>query len=82
MAKNFKRRNYFIDKSFQSKFIFKFALIVVISAALMTVATLYFSQDSNTVAIENTRVVVKKTSDFILPILAVTVISSFVFCLT
>ncbi|MBN3040576.1 MAG: methyl-accepting chemotaxis protein [Candidatus Omnitrophica bacterium] len=68
----FKRRNYFIDKKFQTKFIVKFCLIVVVSSALIVGGILYLSQNSNTVAIENTKVVVKRTSDFILPIVIIT----------
>lgn len=72
MAK-IKRRNYFIDKSFQAKFIFKFCLIVVIASLLLTALLFYFSQDSTTVAIENTRVTVKSTADFMLPVFIQTV---------
>ena len=69
MQKN-KRRQYFIDKSFQTKFILKFCLIVILTSLLITVLIFFFSKDSTTTAIENTKVVVKRTSDFILPLLA------------
>ena len=71
MAEKFKRRNYFIDRSFQTRFILKFCVIIVLSSLLILGGVLFFSNDSNTVAIENTKVIVKRTSDFILPIVAI-----------
>ncbi|MBU2044971.1 MAG: hypothetical protein KJ619_07090 [Candidatus Omnitrophica bacterium] len=68
MPEQFKRRNYFIDKKFQTIFILKFCLIVILSSLLVVGGVLFFSQGSNTVAIENTKVIVKGTADFILPI--------------
>jgi len=67
------RRNYFIDKAFQSNFIFRFSLLVAFGGAL-TIALLYLlAGQSTTVAIVNSRVVVNTTADFILPILVQTV---------
>ena len=63
-----KRRQYFIDKRFQSRFIIRFSLIVFASSLFVMAAVLLFSNNSTTVAIENTRVVVKRTSDFIFPL--------------
>ncbi|MCF7908630.1 MAG: hypothetical protein K9L86_07170 [Candidatus Omnitrophica bacterium] len=71
MAEKFKRRNYFIDKNFQTRFMMKFGSIIVLSSLLILGGILFFSSDSNTVAIENTKVTVKRTSDFILPIVAI-----------
>ena len=62
-----RRRNYFIDKSFQSKFIIKFCILLLIASILTGICTYYFNQQTATVAFENLRVVVKSTSDFILP---------------
>lgn len=70
MAEKFKRRNYFIDRNFQTKFVLKFTVIIVLSSLLILAGVMFFSSDSNTVAIENTKVIVKRTSDFILPIVA------------
>jgi len=68
-----RRRNYFIEKSFQAKFILKFCMLVA-AGGLLTIGTLYFlSLRSTTVVIVNSEVVVKKTSDFLLPILIQTV---------
>ncbi len=69
-----KRKNYFIDKSFQSRFIITFCLVVVLSSMLIIGYLLLSLQNSNTVAIENTKVTVKKTADFIFPITLETVL--------
>ena len=63
-----RRRNYFIDKSFQAKFIIKFCVIVVISSFVIGASIFYLSTDFTTVAIERAHVIVKSTSDFMLPI--------------
>lgn len=73
-AKSYRRRNYFIEKEFQAKFILKFCAIVAL-AGLFTVGILYFlAMKSTTVSIVNSRVVVKTTADFMLPILIQTVV--------
>jgi len=64
-----RRKNYFIDKSFQTRFILKFCSLVI-AGGLLTVGLLYcLARQSTTVAFMNSRVVVKTTADFILPIL-------------
>lgn len=69
-----KRRNYFIEKTFQTKFILRFCVLVAISG-LLTIGILYLlSLQSTTVSIVNSRVVVKTTADFLLPILIQTVV--------
>ncbi len=68
----YKRRTYFIEKEFQARFILKFCLLVIASGAL-TVWLLYFlSSRSTTVSIVDSRVVVRTTADFLLPILVQT----------
>ena len=62
-----RRRNYFIDRSFQSKFIIKFCLIVIAASLVTGALTYYFNTGTTTVAFENLKVVVKSTADFILP---------------
>ncbi|RKY69927.1 MAG: hypothetical protein DRQ24_10115 [Candidatus Latescibacterota bacterium] len=69
-----KRRNIFIDKNFQSKFILKFCTVVIIASLLIAALLLFFSRNSTTVAIENTKVIVKRTSDFIFPVVVETVL--------
>lgn len=79
MPQQYRRRNYFIDKAFQTKFVLIFCAIVVISSLFVIGLLLISLQDPTTVAIENTKVIVKRTSDFILPITVqtVTVVSLF-----
>ena len=70
----YKRRIYFIDKKFQTKFILKFCALVAIGG-LLTIGIIYFlAMQSTTVSILNSRVAVRTTADFILPILAQTVV--------
>ena len=74
-----KRRIYFIEKSFQARFILKFCLIVITSG-LLTVGVIYLlALQSTTVAFVNSRVVAKSTADFILPMLIQTVVIVLVF---
>lgn len=69
-----KRKTYFIEKSFQAKFITKFCMLVI-AGVLLTMGILYFlSMRSTTVVIVNSEVVVKTTADFLLPILIQTVV--------
>lgn len=69
-----KRRIYFIEKSFQAKFILKFCALVFLGG-LLTIGILYiWAMRSTTVSIINSRVVVRTTADFILPILIQSVI--------
>lgn len=69
----YKRRIYFIEKSFQTKFILKFCALVAF-AGLLTIGLLYLlAMRSTTVAFANSRVIVRTTADFILPILIQTV---------
>jgi len=70
----FRRRNYFIDKGFQTKFIVEFCVIVIVSSLIVGVSLFYLSTDFTTVAIENAHVIVKRTSDFMMPIVAETLI--------
>ena len=63
-----RRRNYFIDKPFQTKFIIKFCAIVIVSSMIIGASLFYLSRGFTTVAIESAHVIVKSTSDFMLPI--------------
>jgi len=64
-----RRRHYFIDKGFQSRFIIKFCLLIIITSLLTGMLIYIFNRHSTTVAFDNLKVVVKSTSDFILPIM-------------
>ncbi|MBP6993605.1 MAG: hypothetical protein KBC90_18975 [Spirochaetes bacterium] len=63
------RKQRFIDKKFQARFILKFCLINIAACVLIGVLVYALNQRSNTVAFEDLRVVVKSTSDFLLPLL-------------
>jgi len=68
------RRNFFIDKNFQSKFIVKFCAIVIISSFIIGVILFYSSRGFTTVTMEGSSVIVKRTSDIILPIVVQTLV--------
>ena len=65
----YRRRNYFIDKSFQTKFILKFCLIVILSSITIAILLFILSRNFTTVAIENAHVTVKSTTSFLAPII-------------
>ena len=74
MEKRIRRHIYFIEKSFQAKFIMKFCGLVALGG-LLTIGLLYlWAAKATTVSIVNSRVVVNTTADFILPLLIQTVI--------
>ena len=68
-----RRRNYFIEKKFQARFILKFCSLVA-AGGLLTVGLVYFlASRATTVSIVDSRVVVRSSADFILPLLVQTV---------
>ncbi|KPK42445.1 MAG: hypothetical protein AMJ78_02575 [Omnitrophica WOR_2 bacterium SM23_29] len=67
-AKN-RRRNYFIKKKFQAKFILKFCLLIILACIVMGGLVYFLSTKTTTTSFENLRLIVKSTSDFILPTL-------------
>lgn len=73
IPRTYKRRIYFIEKSFQTRFILKFCVLVAVGG-LLTIGMLYvLAMQSTTVSFVNSRVVVRTTADFILPIVIQTV---------
>ena len=74
-----RRRNYFIEKSFQARFVFKFCILVVLGGILSMLALYVIGMGSATVSIVNSRVVVKSTADFLLPVLIQTFLVVMVF---
>ncbi len=79
MEKKYARKTYFIDRHFQTGFILKFGLLVIVSSLLIGGGLFLFSRGSTTVAIENTQVVVKRTADFIMPAMIMVLIIVSVF---
>ncbi len=67
------RRNYYIDKDFQTKFILKFCSLVAFGSALTVVLIYWLAQHSTTVGIANGRVAVHTTAEYLLPLLLQTV---------
>ena len=71
-----KRRNYFIDKKFQSNFILRFCFLVVATGAFIMAVLYAMAGRANTVSFVNSRVVVQNTADFIFPLLIQTFVVS------
>ena len=67
------RRNYFIAKKFQATFILKFCSLVILGGLLTIGLVYFFASQATTVSIVNSRVMVRSTADFILPLLIQTV---------
>ena len=70
--RTYKRKQYFIKKDFQFKFILKFCFIILIGAILSTGLLFLFSQDTLTSSFQQSRLVIKNTSLAILPALIYT----------
>ncbi|MFH1778672.1 MAG: HAMP domain-containing protein [Candidatus Omnitrophota bacterium] len=64
-----RRRIYFINKKFQTRFILRFCLFVIFTSAVMGGLVYILSTQTTTTSFENLRLIVKRTSDFILPTL-------------
>lgn len=62
------RRQYIINPEFQMRFIAKFCLVVGLAAIIIAACVIWLTDNSTTVTIENTHVVVKNTVDMIYPI--------------
>ncbi len=69
MRTNFheKRRNFYIKKDFQRKFILKFCSLVVLGAVISGVIIYMMSMATVTTTFENSRLAIKNTADYILP---------------
>jgi methyl-accepting chemotaxis protein len=64
---HYKRRQFFIKKEFQFRFISRFCLLILIGGMLSTGLILYFSQGNLTSLFSNSCLVVTDTAFFILP---------------
>ncbi|MFH0753785.1 MAG: hypothetical protein V2A70_04400 [Candidatus Omnitrophota bacterium] len=71
---SYRRKNIYIDKSFQTKFVLKFCGVVAVGAAFMILLLYILSLGSTTVSFIHARVKVMTTADFILPLLIQTVL--------
>jgi len=74
MAKptSYRRKQYFIQKEYQTKFILKLSALILAGTVISTVLILYFSQDTLTSSYVNSRLEVKSTSAAILPAVMLT----------
>ena len=62
-----KRRQYFVQKNFQSKFILKFCMVLLIGI-IISIGLLYlFSENTLTSSFEHSRLVIKNTASAIMP---------------
>ena len=68
-AQKYKRRNYFIKKRFQTKFILRFCALVVLGAVISGVILYSLSGGTVTTAFVNSRLSIVNTADYILPAL-------------
>ena len=71
-----KRKNYFIDKDFQTNFILRFCVLVVLSGAFVIAVLYLLTGKATTVSFVNSRVVVQTTADYIFPLLIQTLVVS------
>jgi len=62
-----RRKNYFINKRFQSLFILKFCALVVLGSMISGAIVYMMSKAALTTTFENCRLTVKSAADFILP---------------
>lgn len=66
-AGNIKRRQFFVQKDFQSKFILKFCM-VLLTGIIISIGLLFlFSKNTLTSSFEQSRLVIKNTASAILP---------------
>jgi methyl-accepting chemotaxis protein len=63
----YKRRVYFINRTFQSEFILKFCGIVILGSVVFGTVLYVFSKHTLTTSFENSRLVIKSTADYIFP---------------
>lgn len=64
---SYKRKNYFIKKDFQTRFILKFCLLVLVGVFISAVLLFFFSRDTLTSSFQQSRLIVENTSLAILP---------------
>jgi len=61
------RTNYFIDKTLQMSFVYKFIILVLLEAAFILGLFLYISNDTLTTGYYGSVLTVERTADFFLP---------------
>lgn len=71
-SRQYKRRNYFIDKKFQTKFILKFCSLLALGSAFIVAIIFWWAGSSTTVGISEGRIAVHTTAEYLLPLLVQT----------
>lgn len=66
-AQKNRRKNYFIKRDFQKKFILRFCALVIMGSAISGIFLLLVSRGSVTTAFVNSRLSIVSTVDYILP---------------
>ena len=74
-----RRKNYFIKKDFQAKFILKFCILVILTALISAGIIYLFSERSVTTVFEKSRLTIKPSTEFIMPGLIISSLISIVF---
>ncbi len=69
ISKKSQRRNYYIDKNFQTKFILEFCTLVAFGSLLIVTLIDWWARHSTTVGIANGRVAVYTTVKYFLPLM-------------
>lgn len=69
---DYKRKQYFIKKDYQFRFVMKFCLVVLVGAIISTGVLFLLSQGTLTSSFENSRLIIKNTSIAILPAVILT----------
>lgn len=69
-----KRRNHFINREFQTKFMLKFCLLILAGGVLSVLLTMWSSQGTLTSSYDGTHLAIEKTSLAILPSVIMTTI--------
>lgn len=72
------RKKIFINKKFQTKFIFRFSIFFILSTLLLSVFIFYSSGNSTTVVFKNLRLESLPTHDYLLPSITIGIILSLV----
>jgi len=68
----YKRRQYFIKKDYQLKFILKFCLIILAGSIISTGVLFLFSQGTLTSSFEHSRLIIRNTGIAIMPAVILT----------
>ena len=67
-----RRRQYFIQKDYQFKFVLKFCLIVLAGSIISTAFLFFFAQGTLTSSFEHSRLVIRNTATAIMPAVILT----------